>query len=90
MSSASNPWNRLTLTGKIILPLVALLVLGTFALVAIWVIGIGPWAYNWVVATGEANIDILRFIRFCRRFAQRVFSSGKSGSISIYSEVERH
>ena len=62
MSSASNPWNRLTLTGKIILPLVALLVLGTFALVVVWVIGIGPWAYNWVVATGEANIDILRFL----------------------------
>jgi NADH-quinone oxidoreductase subunit H len=62
VSAASNPWNRLSLAGKIVLPLVALLVLGTFALVFIWVIGIGPWVYNWVIDTGEANSEILRFL----------------------------
>ena len=58
----TNPWNRLSLSGKIVLPLVALLVLGTFAFVIVWVTGIGPAAFNWLVDTGEANIDILRFL----------------------------
>jgi len=62
VSSSANPWSRLTLGGKIILPLMALLVLGTVGLVVIWVVGIGPWVLNWVVDTGEANIDILRFL----------------------------
>ena len=62
MSSATGPWNRLSLSGKIILPLVAVLVLGTIGFVVVWVTGLGPGALNWVIDTGAANIDILRFL----------------------------
>jgi NADH-quinone oxidoreductase subunit H len=58
----TNPWHRLSLGGKILLPLLALLVLGTVGLVVVWVTGVGPWVLGWVVDTGEANIDILRFV----------------------------
>ena len=62
MSFVGNPWSRLTLGGKIVLPLIALVVLGTIGLVAIWVTGIGPGVYNFAVETGAANIEILRFL----------------------------
>ncbi|MFV2062016.1 MAG: NADH-quinone oxidoreductase subunit H [Chloroflexota bacterium] len=62
MNSATSPWNRLSLSGKIILPLIAVLVLGTLGFVFLWVVGVGPWVLNWVIDTGEANIDILRFL----------------------------
>jgi NADH-quinone oxidoreductase subunit H len=61
VTTATNPWNRLSLTGKIVLPLVALLIIGTVGLLVLWVTGVGPWVANWVVETGEENIDILRF-----------------------------
>jgi len=58
----TNPWNRLSLGGKILLPLLALFILGTIGLVIVWVTGVGPWLYGWIIDTGEANIDILRFV----------------------------
>jgi NADH-quinone oxidoreductase subunit H len=61
VSAASNPWNRLTLTGKIVLPLVALVILGAVGLMVLWITGVGPWVTNWIIDTGQANIDILRF-----------------------------
>ncbi len=62
MSAASNPWNRLSLSGKIVLPLVALLILGTVGLLVLWLTGIGPQVLDWLIATAEANIEILRFV----------------------------
>ncbi len=62
MSAASNPWNRLSLSGKIILPLVALLILGTVGLLVLWTTGIGPQIIDWLIATAQANIEVLRFI----------------------------
>jgi NADH-quinone oxidoreductase subunit H len=62
VSAASNPWNRLSLSGKIVLPLVALLILGTVGLLVLWLTGIGPQVLDWLIATAEANIEILRFV----------------------------
>ena len=61
MSTVTNPWNRLSLSGKIILPLVALMIISAVGLLVLWVTGVGPWVTEWVIDTGEANIDILRF-----------------------------
>jgi NADH-quinone oxidoreductase subunit H len=61
VSTASNPWNRLSLGGKIVLPLVALVIIGAVGLMVLWVTGVGPWMTNWIIDTGEANLDILRF-----------------------------
>lgn len=62
MSSVTNPWKHLSTSGKIVLPLVALLVLGTVAFTALWVIGVGPFIYDLAVDTAAANIEILRFL----------------------------
>jgi NADH-quinone oxidoreductase subunit H len=62
VSAASNPWNRLSLTGKIVLPLVALMIAGTVGILVLWVTGIGPRVTDWVIDTGEANIEIVRFV----------------------------
>jgi NADH-quinone oxidoreductase subunit H len=62
VSSLSDPWRHLSSGGKIVLPLVALVVLGTVAFVALWVIGVGPAIYDFVLDTAAANIDILRFL----------------------------
>ena len=62
MSSLSDPWKHLSTSGKIILPLVALLVLGTVALTVLWVVGIGPQVMQGLLDTAGANIGILRFL----------------------------
>lgn len=62
MSTISNPWNRLSLTGKILLPLIALVLVVSVGFAVLWVSGIGVALTEWVIATGEANIEILRFI----------------------------
>ena len=62
MTTASNPWNRLSLTGKIVLPLVALLIIGTVLLMVTWITGVGPYITNFIIDTGEENIEILRFL----------------------------
>jgi NADH-quinone oxidoreductase subunit H len=62
VSSLSDPWKHLSTGGKVVLPLVALVVLGTVAFTALWVIGVGPAIYDFAVDTAEANIEILRFL----------------------------
>ena len=62
MSSFSDPWRRLTPAGKVVLPLVAVLVLGIVAFTALWVVGVGPAIYDFALDTAEANIGILRFL----------------------------
>ncbi len=62
MSTASNSWNRLSLSGKILLPLIALIVLVAVGGAILWISGVGPRATEWLIETGESNIDILRFI----------------------------
>jgi NADH-quinone oxidoreductase subunit H len=62
VSSLSDPWKHLSTSGKIILPLVALLVLGTVALTVLWVVGIGPQVVQGFLDTAGANIGILRFL----------------------------
>jgi NADH-quinone oxidoreductase subunit H len=62
VSVISRPWSRLTLAGKILLPLIALLVLATLGIAVLWVSGLLPW----LIATGldvlGANIGIVRFV----------------------------
>lgn len=62
MSTATNPWGRLSLGGKILLPLIALIILVAVAGAILWVSGVGVALTEWVIDTGEANIEILRFI----------------------------
>jgi NADH-quinone oxidoreductase subunit H len=62
VTTVSNPWSRLSTGGKIALPLLALLAAASVGLLIAWLTGIGPLLVNFVVDTGEANIDILRFI----------------------------
>jgi NADH-quinone oxidoreductase subunit H len=61
VSAVTNPWNRLSPSGKVLLPLIALVILGTVGLTVLWVTGVGPWMTEWIIDTGAANIDILRF-----------------------------
>ncbi len=62
MSVISRPWNRLSLAGKIILPLFLVLVLLTVVLIAGWQIGFIPWLIELVADVIRSNIDIFRFI----------------------------
>jgi NADH-quinone oxidoreductase subunit H len=59
---ATNPWRRLSTAGKIVLPLVALLLLLVLGSVVAWLTGLGPWVYDFTVDTLEANIEIVRFL----------------------------
>jgi NADH-quinone oxidoreductase subunit H len=61
VTSLSDPWRRLTPTGKVVLPLFALLVAGTVGLLLAWLTGLGPWLVGFARDTGEANLDLLRF-----------------------------
>ena len=62
MTFISRPWNRLTLAGKIILPLFLLLVLLTVLLIAGWQLGLIPWLISIGADLVSSNIDIFRFI----------------------------
>lgn len=62
MSAVSNPWNNLSTLGKIILPLLAIVTAAALGFALLWITGLGPSAAEWIVETGEANIEILRFI----------------------------
>ena len=62
MSALSRPWNRLTLGGKIILPLLLVLVALTVALLAGWQIGLIPALLDIGLAIVTDNIDIFRFL----------------------------
>ena len=62
MTTVGNSWNRLSTSGKIVLPLLVLLGAASVGLLIFWVSGVGPWVVDFVVDTGEANIDLLRFV----------------------------
>ena len=62
MSTATNPWGRLSLGGKILLPLIVLIILVAVAGAILWVSGVGVALTEWAIDTGEANIEILRFV----------------------------
>jgi len=62
VSTATTPQSGVTLTGKIILGLIALMVVAAVGFMLLWVSGIGVSLAEWVVDTGEANIEILRFL----------------------------
>jgi NADH-quinone oxidoreductase subunit H len=58
----SNPWNNLSTLGKIVLPLLALIVVAMLGFALLWITGIGSGLTAWVIDTGEANIEVLRFL----------------------------
>jgi NADH-quinone oxidoreductase subunit H len=62
VSGLSDSRRHLSTSGKVILPLLALLVLGTVAFTALWVLGIGPQVVQGLLDTAAANIEILRFL----------------------------
>ena len=62
MSVISRPWNRLSLAGKIILPLFLLLIVLTVLLLAGWQLGLIPAVIELLAEVVRSNIDIFRFI----------------------------
>ena len=62
MSVLSRPWNRLTVGGKILLPLLALVVLLTVLLMVGWLTGLIPALIGLGATVITDNIDILRFV----------------------------
>ena len=62
MSVISRPWNRLSLAGKIILPLFLLAILFTVLLLVGWQIGLIPWLIDLGATLIRDNIDIVRFL----------------------------
>jgi NADH-quinone oxidoreductase subunit H len=62
VSALARPWSRLTLAGKIVLPLVALLVLGTIVLLAGVATGLIPALVSFLLALAVANIGVVRFV----------------------------
>jgi NADH-quinone oxidoreductase subunit H len=62
VSVISRPWNRLSLAGKIILPLFLLAILLTVVLLVGWQIGLIPWLIDLVATLIRDNIDIVRFL----------------------------
>ena len=62
MSAISRPWNRLSLAGKIILPLFLAMILLTVLLIVGWQIGLIPAVINVGADLINSNIDIVRFI----------------------------
>lgn len=62
MSVISRPWNRLTLAGKIVLPLVLIGILLTVGLLVGWQIGLVPGMLDLGAQVINDNIDIVRFL----------------------------
>jgi NADH-quinone oxidoreductase subunit H len=62
VSTATTPSSGVTLTGKIILALIAAMIVAALGFFLLWVTGIGVSMTEWVVDTGQANIEILRFV----------------------------
>jgi NADH-quinone oxidoreductase subunit H len=62
VSVLARPWNRLTLAGKIILPLVALFVLLTILLLVGVATGLIPALVHFLLELAVANIGIVRFV----------------------------
>jgi NADH-quinone oxidoreductase subunit H len=65
VSAASTPTPApagVSLLGKVILVLLAVVLAGALGFFLLWVTGVGPLAIDWIIETGDANIEILRFI----------------------------
>jgi NADH-quinone oxidoreductase subunit H len=62
VSVVSRPWNRLSLAGKVVLPLILVLVAVSVAMVVLWVSGIMPFILQWLLDALGANIGIVRFL----------------------------
>lgn len=62
MSIVSRPWNRLSLAGKVLLPLILVFIAVTVALVVLWMSGLLPFLIQWVLDTLGANVGIVRFL----------------------------
>jgi NADH-quinone oxidoreductase subunit H len=62
VSVVSRPWNRLSLAGKVVLPLILVLVAVSVAMVVLWVSGIMPFIIQWLLDALGANIGIVRFL----------------------------
>jgi NADH-quinone oxidoreductase subunit H len=62
MSAITRPWSRLTLAGKIILPLFLVLALTPVVLLILWGTGILPALLDLLSQIVNDNIDIFRFI----------------------------
>jgi NADH-quinone oxidoreductase subunit H len=61
-TATTSPDGRISLAGKILLPLIAIISVVAVAGAILWISGIGPRVTDWVIDTGEANIAILRFL----------------------------
>ena len=63
MSATTGPAPAgVTTLGKVVLGLIALIVVASLGFALLWITGIGADLTAWVVDTGKANIEILRFI----------------------------
>jgi len=62
VSFITRPWGRTNLLGKLILPLVALLIVGTVALMVLWLSGFLPWLIQTALDALGDNIGIVRFL----------------------------
>jgi NADH-quinone oxidoreductase subunit H len=62
VSALTRPWSRLSLAGKIALPLLAVAVLLTVMLVVLWQVGLIPWALGLGIELVTDNINIVRFL----------------------------
>jgi NADH-quinone oxidoreductase subunit H len=62
VSVLTRPWSRLTLAGKIIVPLLILFVLLNVLLIVGWTTGLLPWLVGLIAQVINDNIDLVRFI----------------------------
>jgi NADH-quinone oxidoreductase subunit H len=62
VSALARPWNRLTLAGKIVLPLLFLFIVLTIVLIAGVATGVIPFLVGFLLDLAVANIGIVRFI----------------------------
>jgi NADH-quinone oxidoreductase subunit H len=62
VSVISRPWSRLSLTGKIVLPLLLAFVALNVLLLVLWQVGVLPWLIHILLQVINDNIDIFRFI----------------------------
>jgi NADH-quinone oxidoreductase subunit H len=62
LSALTRPWGRLNLAGKIILPLLAVMVVLTVLLLVLWQAGIIPAGIDLGARIVNDNIDLIRFV----------------------------
>jgi NADH-quinone oxidoreductase subunit H len=62
LSVITRPWNRMTLAGKIVVPLFLLLVAATVLLLVGWETGVIPGAVNVGLDVVNSNMDLIRFL----------------------------